>query len=78
MRVRAGISVERAMALLDLNEKKQWADFASKECISVDAAGCIDAKETQVPARKSPPRVYHRRRIYAASKGCKASGYRRK
>ena len=39
------------MALLDLKEKKQWADFASKECISVDAAGCIDAKETQVPAR---------------------------
>lgn len=46
------------MALLDLKEKKQWADFASKECISVDAAGCIDAKETQVPARKSPPRVF--------------------
>lgn len=75
---RAGISVERAMALLDLKEKKHWADFASKECISLDAAGCIDAKETQVPPEQSPPRVCHRRRIYAASKGCKASGYRRK
>ena len=36
------------MALLDLKEKKDWADFASSECISVDSNGCIDAKETQV------------------------------
>ena len=36
------------MALLDLKDKKDWADFASKECIVVDSSGCIDAKETQV------------------------------
>lgn len=36
------------MALLDLKEKKEWADFAAKESISVDSNGCIDAKETQV------------------------------
>jgi tellurite resistance protein len=36
------------MALLDLKDKKDWADFASKECIVADSSGCIDAKETQV------------------------------
>jgi tellurite resistance protein len=43
-----GISIDRAMALLDLKDKKDWADFASKECIVADSSGCIDAKETQV------------------------------
>jgi hypothetical protein len=36
------------MALLDLKEKNEWADFASKESIVVDSNGSIDAKETQV------------------------------
>ena len=36
------------MALLDLKEKKEWADFAFKESIVVDSNGGIDAKETQV------------------------------
>jgi hypothetical protein len=36
------------MALLDLKDKREWADFASKESIVVDASGGIDAKETQV------------------------------
>jgi hypothetical protein len=43
-----GISIDRAMALLDFKDKKDWADFASKECIVADSSGCIDAKETQV------------------------------
>jgi hypothetical protein len=36
------------MALLDLKDKREWADFASKESIVVDGSGGIDAKETQV------------------------------
>ena len=45
------------MALLDLKEKKDWADFASKESVSVDSNGCIDAKETQV--RRSFASLHH-------------------
>jgi hypothetical protein len=36
------------MSLLDLGDKKDWTDFASKECIALDSNGFIDAKETQV------------------------------
>jgi hypothetical protein len=70
------------MALLDLKEKKDWADFASKESISVDSNGCIDAKETQV--RRAPlgfeslPCASVDQRISAASTACKAGGDRGK
>jgi hypothetical protein len=55
----AGISVDRAMALLDLKDKREWADFASQESIVVDASGGIDAKETQV------------RRVFALLRGAR-------
>ena len=44
----SGISVDRAMALLDLKEKKDWDEFACKESIVGDSNGGIDSKETQV------------------------------
>jgi hypothetical protein len=69
------------MSLLDLGDKKDWTDFASKECIALDSNGFIDAKETQVRLQEvycifscdSADDVFT-----AASKACQAGGHRGK
>ena len=69
------------MSLLDLGDKKDWTDFASKECIALDSNGFIDAKETQVRLQEVDCtffRVIWLMMFTAASKACKASGHRGK